>query len=78
MGRDPRKPRVGAQADPAAKAALENFTMTAGRKLGPAGITANVVHPPATDTGWLTPVTMRPYERRARSATSGAPRRRPR
>lgn len=30
--------------------------MTASRELGPAGITANVVHPPATDTGWLIPV----------------------
>lgn len=39
----------------AAKAALENYTMSAAWALGPHGITANVVYPPVTDTGWLTP-----------------------
>ena len=39
----------------AAKAALENFTMSAAWELGRFGITANVVYPPVTDTGWLTP-----------------------
>jgi 3-oxoacyl-[acyl-carrier protein] reductase len=39
----------------AAKAALENFTMSAAWELGRYGITANVVYPPATDTGWFTP-----------------------
>lgn len=38
----------------AAKAALENYTMTASRELGRQGITANVVYPPVTDTGWVT------------------------
>src|SRR6185503_16813019 len=38
----------------AAKAALENFTMSAAFELGPFGITANIVHPPVTDTGWVT------------------------
>lgn len=38
----------------AAKAALENYTMTASRELGGRGITANVVYPPVTDTGWIT------------------------
>ena len=38
----------------AAKAALENYTMTASRELGHQGITANVVYPPVTDTGWVT------------------------
>jgi 3-oxoacyl-[acyl-carrier protein] reductase len=38
----------------AAKAALENFTMAASTELAPFGITANVVHPPVTDTGWVT------------------------
>jgi 3-oxoacyl-[acyl-carrier protein] reductase len=38
----------------AAKAALENFTMSAGRELGDLGITANIVYPPVTDTGWVT------------------------
>jgi 3-oxoacyl-[acyl-carrier protein] reductase len=38
----------------AAKAALENFTMSAAWELAPLGITANVVQPPVTDTGWVT------------------------
>jgi 3-oxoacyl-[acyl-carrier protein] reductase len=38
----------------AAKAALENYTMTASVELAPEGITANVVYPPVTDTGWVT------------------------
>ena len=38
----------------AAKAALENYTMSAAFELAPLGITANVVHPPVTDTGWVT------------------------
>ena len=38
----------------AAKAAQENFTMSAAVELGPFGITANMVHPPVTDTGWVT------------------------
>lgn len=38
----------------AAKAALEHYTMSAASELAPFGITANVVHPPVTDTGWIT------------------------
>jgi 3-oxoacyl-[acyl-carrier protein] reductase len=38
----------------AAKAALENLTMSAARELGSLGITANIVYPPVTDTGWVT------------------------
>ncbi|MGD2043064.1 MAG: SDR family oxidoreductase [Acidimicrobiia bacterium] len=38
----------------AAKAAMENLTMSAAMELAPRGITANVVHPPITDTGWIT------------------------
>jgi 3-oxoacyl-[acyl-carrier protein] reductase len=37
----------------AAKAALENYTMSASAELGDLGITANVVYPPVTDTGWV-------------------------
>lgn len=37
----------------AAKAALENYTMSAAWELGQYGITANVVYPPYTDTGWI-------------------------
>jgi 3-oxoacyl-[acyl-carrier protein] reductase len=38
----------------AAKAALDNYTMTAAAELGGVGITANSVMPPVTDTGWVT------------------------
>ena len=38
----------------AAKAALENYTMSAATELAGFGITANIVHPPMTDTGWIT------------------------
>ena len=38
----------------AAKAALENYTLSAASELAPLGITANVVYPPVTDTGWVT------------------------
>lgn len=38
----------------AAKAALENLTMSAAFELASRGVTANVVHPPVTDTGWIT------------------------
>lgn len=38
----------------AAKAALENYTMSASIELAAEGITANVVYPPVTDTGWIT------------------------
>ena len=38
----------------AAKAAQENYTMSAAIELAPFGVTANMVHPPVTDTGWVT------------------------
>lgn len=37
----------------AAKAAQENYTMSAATELAPLGVTANIVHPPVTDTGWI-------------------------
>ena len=37
----------------AAKAAQENFTMAAARELADVGVTANMVYPPVTDTGWV-------------------------
>ena len=39
----------------AAKAALVSYTMTAALELAEHGVTANAVHPPVTDTGWITP-----------------------
>ena len=38
----------------AAKAAQENYTKAAATELGRHGVTANVIHPPITDTGWVT------------------------
>ncbi len=37
----------------AAKMALENYTMAAATELGRRGVTANMVHPPITDSGWV-------------------------
>lgn len=39
----------------AAKAVLESITLSAAWELGEQGVTANLVHPPHTDTGWFTP-----------------------
>ena len=49
----------------AAKAAQESYTKSAAHELGQFGITANLVHPPATDTGWVTPE----VEKAARAAS---------
>jgi 3-oxoacyl-[acyl-carrier protein] reductase len=38
----------------AAKAAQVNYTMSAAMELAKFGITANMVYPPVTDTGWVT------------------------
>jgi 3-oxoacyl-[acyl-carrier protein] reductase len=38
----------------ASKAAQTNYTMSAAVELADLGITANMVHPPVTDTGWVT------------------------
>ncbi|MGA2595102.1 MAG: SDR family oxidoreductase, partial [Bryobacteraceae bacterium] len=39
----------------ASKNALESYTMAASAELAPLGITANVLSPPPTDTGWISP-----------------------
>ena len=49
----------------AAKAALENYTMSAAWELAPHGVTANIVHPPVTDTGWVTDDVRQHVERRS-------------
>ena len=38
----------------AAKAALISYTLSAAAELAGDGITANVIYPPVTDTGWIT------------------------
>ena len=50
----------------AAKAAQENYTMSAAQELGRHGVTANMVHPPVTDTAWVTPEV-------ERAAVAGSP-----
>jgi 3-oxoacyl-[acyl-carrier protein] reductase len=37
----------------AAKAAQSSYTMSAAIELADYGVTANMVHPPVTDTGWV-------------------------
>ncbi|RZU62188.1 SDR family NAD(P)-dependent oxidoreductase [Zhihengliuella halotolerans] len=37
----------------AAKAALVNYTLAASLELSAFGVTANAIHPPVTDTGWV-------------------------
>jgi 3-oxoacyl-[acyl-carrier protein] reductase len=41
----------------AAKAAQVSFTLSAAGELARYGVTANVVHPPVTDTGWINQTT---------------------
>jgi 3-oxoacyl-[acyl-carrier protein] reductase len=41
----------------AAKAAQVNLTLSAATELARYGVTANVVYPPVTDTGWINPDT---------------------
>ena len=41
----------------AAKAAQVSFTLSAAAELARYGVTANVVHPPVTDTGWINQTT---------------------
>lgn len=38
----------------AAKAALVSYTLTAASEMAADGVTANVIYPPVTDTGWVT------------------------
>jgi 3-oxoacyl-[acyl-carrier protein] reductase len=49
----------------AAKAALENYTMSAAFELAHLGVTANIVYPPVTDTGWVTDEVRRHVEERS-------------
>jgi 3-oxoacyl-[acyl-carrier protein] reductase len=49
----------------AAKAALQNYTMSAAFELADRGITANIVYPPVTDSGWVTDAVRQHMETRA-------------
>jgi 3-oxoacyl-[acyl-carrier protein] reductase len=43
----------GLRSGGAGENALESYTVAAAAELAPLGITANVVSPPPTDTGWI-------------------------
>ncbi len=49
----------------AAKGALERYTLAAATELSEFGITANIVYPPVTDTGWVTDAVRDEVERSA-------------
>ncbi|TDD22674.1 SDR family NAD(P)-dependent oxidoreductase [Nonomuraea diastatica] len=49
----------------AAKAAQENYTMSAAHELGAYGITANMLYPPVTDTGWVNEEVVKAVEQSA-------------
>ena len=53
----------------AAKAAQGSYTMSAAIELAPFGVTANMVHPPVTDTGWVTDAVREHVAATMRSAT---------
>jgi 3-oxoacyl-[acyl-carrier protein] reductase len=57
----------------AAKAALDNYTMAAATELADLGITANIVYPPVTDTGWVTDEVRRYVERSDQHVHVAAP-----
>jgi 3-oxoacyl-[acyl-carrier protein] reductase len=58
----------------AAKAALVNYTRSASLELGRYGVTANAVHPPITDTGWVTDDVRRSIEKDDRFFSVAEPR----
>lgn len=57
----------------AAKAAQTNYTMSAALELARFGITANMVHPPVTDTGWVTDAVREEVTRRRELIHIAAP-----
>jgi 3-oxoacyl-[acyl-carrier protein] reductase len=44
---------------------LENYTMSAAIELADRGVTANMVYPPVTDTGWVTDAVRRAVDESA-------------
>ena len=57
----------------ASKGALDRITLAAARELAELGITANVVNPGATDTGWMTAELRADVERRTPLGRIGQP-----
>lgn len=57
----------------ASKGALDRITLAAARELAHLGVTANVVNPGATDTGWMTPETTAAVLERTPGGRIGTP-----
>ncbi len=57
----------------ASKAALESYTFSAAAELADVGVTANVVEPMATDTGWITDEMAEQIRSRSRLGHVGLP-----
>jgi len=64
---------VGNLAYGATKAALDRLVQAAAYELGKRGVTANVVNPGATDTGWMTPDLMQATVRATALGRVGTP-----
>jgi 3-oxoacyl-[acyl-carrier protein] reductase len=58
----------------ASKGALDRIVIAAAHELGPRGITANVVNPGATDTGWMSEAELAELARRVPLGRVGQPR----
>ena len=53
---------------------MDRIVIAAARELGPRGITANVVNPGATDTGWMSEAELADLARRVPLGRVGQPR----
>jgi 3-oxoacyl-[acyl-carrier protein] reductase len=58
----------------ASKGAMDRIVIAAARELGPRGITANVINPGATDTGWMDAEILRQQAQRVPLGRVGQPR----
>ena len=58
----------------ASKGAMDRIVIAAARELGPRGITANVINPGATDTGWMSEAELADLARRVPLGRVGQPR----
>jgi 3-oxoacyl-[acyl-carrier protein] reductase len=57
----------------ASKGALDRIVLAAARELSHLGVTANVINPGATDTGWMTDAQMREFAQRVPLGRVGTP-----
>jgi 3-oxoacyl-[acyl-carrier protein] reductase len=57
----------------ASKGALDRIILAAARELGPLGITANIINPGASDTGWMSQELLREVADRVPLGRVGTP-----